>query len=235
MVLSRHRLAWMRYVRTYVRGQVAGDRDEPGRPPYALRSSGPSPARVTDGLTVKVSSPVSSRVSERVQTKRSGHAPAPPARSVLGTLLALVHYGDRRRGVLSSSRSHVAQAQSFTLLLASLSKRIIYRTTRAYRWKKKRMAPRWFPAPALLCSALSHDDAACPPADRLQWHVLCLLVYYSIGTHRTASLLLKRTAHLKPCIAHLPKNPIPFLVTVPKRCPLRHSATASCSRHGWRM
>lgn len=76
------------------------------------------------------------------------------------------------------------------------------------------MAPRWFPAPALLCSALPHDDAACPPADRLQWHVLCLLVYYSIGTHRTPSLLLKRTAHLKPCIAHLPENPIPFLVTV---------------------
>lgn len=104
---------------TYVRGQVAGDRDEPGRPPYALRSSGPSPARVTDGLTVKVSSPVSSRVSERVQTKRSGHAPAPPARSVLGTLLALVHYADRPTTwcplIILDARSHTSHKHRLSL------------------------------------------------------------------------------------------------------------------------
>jgi hypothetical protein len=124
---SRHRLARMRYVRTYVRGQVAGDRDEP---PYALRS-GPSPARVTDGLTVKVSSPVSSRVSERVQTKRSGHAQAPPARSVLGTLLALVHYADRPTTwcplIILDARSHTSHKHRLSLfLLASLSKRITH-------------------------------------------------------------------------------------------------------------
>lgn len=156
----------MRYVRKYVgRSQASGDRDEP---PYALRS-GPSPARVTDGLTVKVSSPVSSRVPERVQTKRSGHAQAPPARSVLGTLLALVHYADRPTTwcPLIISRSHVAQAESFTLFVGqSQQKDHAYigqlepRGGRRNEWHRGGFQLQ-------LSSALPHDDAACPPADRV--------------------------------------------------------------------